>query len=142
MINEKSTVYELFSNKIYPQIADLGGKYEVDLSKRLFHFAVNIIRFIGSISHLKEYEVFRIQLSRCGTSMGANFEEACASLSRKEFISKLSICLKESRETNYWLRILVKLNLGDEKSRSNLEKESLELIKIFMASIKTAKKNL
>ena len=74
--------------------------------------------------------------------MGANFEEACGSLSRKEFISKLSICLKESRETYYWLRILRELNLGDENFRTILANESLELIKIFMSSIKTAKKNL
>lgn len=142
MVSNKNNTNELLSREKYYQISDLGGKYEVDLSQRLFHFAVNIIRFLGTIAYNPEYEVFRNQLSRCGTSMGANFEEACGSSSRKEFISKLSICLKESRETNYWLRILNELNLADEKLRIPLEKESLELIKIFISSIKTAKKNL
>ena len=142
MENKNGIVYDLASQNENHLIFDLGDKYGVDLSQRLFHFAVNIIRFLGTITHRPEYDVFRIQLSRCGTSMGANFEEACGATSGKEFVSKLSICLKESRETNYWMRILNELNLGDEKLREHLAKESLELIKIFISSIKTAKKNL
>jgi len=142
MENKNSTVYDIVSHNGNHLIFDLGDKYGVDLSQRLFNFAVNIIRFLGTIDYKTEFAVFRNQLSRCGTSMGANFEEACGSTSRKEFISKLSICLKESRETNYWMRILNELNLGDEKLREHLAKESLELIKIFITSIKTAKNNL
>jgi four helix bundle protein len=142
MENGRGTLFDSSSEEKAEYVFDLAGKYGIDLSQRLIKFAVNIIRFLGTINYQTEFEVFRNQLSRCGTSIGANFEEACGATSKKDFVSKLYICLKESRETDYWLRILTELNLGEAQLRTSLSKESLELIKIFISSIKTAKKNL
>lgn len=111
------------------------------LSKRLFDFSVNVIRFLSTVPTRNEHFVFKIQLSRAGTSMGANFEEVQAAFSRKEFICKMAICLKESRESNYWLRICDELNLGDSNQRLQLLAQSLEFIKIFTSSLKTARAN-
>jgi four helix bundle protein len=113
--------------------------YHNILDKRLFDFAVNIVRYILTLPVKKEFDVFRYQLSKAGTSIGANYQEAIGAFNRKDFIYKLSICLKEARESNYWLRILNKLQLGEEGLRKQLETESLEFTKIFTSSVKTTR---
>jgi four helix bundle protein len=137
--------FKSFSDNVYFYVScegtakDLKSKYDSNLQHRLLKFATNTIVFLGTLPEKREYSVFITQLSRCGTSIGANFEEACGSISRKEFISKLGICLKESRECYYWLKILQELKLGDSTLRSHLYQESIELLKIFITSLKTAK---
>ncbi len=71
--------------------------------------------------------------------MGANVEEATAAQSKKDFIAKMSIALKEARETNYWLRLLKRTGFI---KKDNLIKESSELMNILGAIIRTARKNL
>jgi len=63
--------------------------------------------------------------------MGANYEESQASVSKKEFENKISICLKESKESNYWLRIIRELNIGDLEECKRLVQESSEFSSIF-----------
>jgi len=121
------------------KISEKGSGYKDILERRLFDFAVNIVKFVLTLPVRKEFDVFRYQLSRSGTSIGANYQEAIAAFNKKDFVYKLNICLKEARESNYWLRIIDKLHLGDEKLKRNLETESLEFIKIFTSSIKTAR---
>lgn len=71
-----------------------------------YEFALSIIRLYKNlIFNQKEYDIGR-QLLRSGTSVGANAEEAAGVQSRKDFIAKLSVAYKESRETKYWLRLL------------------------------------
>jgi len=76
----------------------------VDLS---FDFAVETIGLYKVLIEQKEF-VMSKQLLRCGTSIGANVEEAIAGQSRRDFISKMSIASKEARETQYWLKLLNK----------------------------------
>ena len=93
-------------NKIIKQyIKDVDIKYSVNLTERLFRFAVDAFGLLKSIRREKEYDVFRYQLSKSATSIGANYEEAQAAFSIKEFASKIGICLKEARETNYFYLI-------------------------------------
>ncbi|OHB91466.1 MAG: hypothetical protein A2Z57_12130 [Planctomycetes bacterium RIFCSPHIGHO2_12_39_6] len=89
--------------------------------------------FLGTIPYKKEYEVFRYQLPKAATSIGANYEESQAS-TPKEFRAKVSISLRESRETCFWYKVINKLNLGDENMRRCLIQESKE-ITLIMGSI-------
>lgn len=91
------------------------------------------------VAEQKEYVVSK-QILRCGTSIGANIAEANQAQSKPDFISKLSIALKEAVETDYWLRLL-----RDEQFVTSSQAESMiadrsELIRIPVASIKTAKR--
>ena len=95
-----------------------------DLQDRLFGFAVDILRFILILPQKKEYDVFRYQLSKSGTSMGANYEESQAAVSRKEFENKIAISLKEAKESNYWLRIIEELGIGAHEECKRLTQES------------------
>ena len=100
------------------------------LAERLLTFTVNTFKFIKTLPYKKEYDVFKYQLSKSASSIGANYEEAQA-CSKKEFYQRINICLREARETNYWLRALERLDLGDKIQRSELIQESQELKLIF-----------
>lgn len=99
------------------------------LGKRLFDFAVSIIKFCRGLKKSKENDVISYQLIKSSTSSGANYEEAQAAISKADFINKINISLKEMRESNYWLRILSKID-NEEKVNSFLN-ESNELKKIL-----------
>jgi four helix bundle protein len=114
-------------------IKEKGREYAVDLRRRLFNFAVDSIKFLMTLPHRKEFDVFRYQLSKSTTSMGANYEEAQGAFSQKEFASKIGICLKEAKESNYFYRIIQALNIGDKVECDRLTQESDELQKIFAA---------
>jgi len=77
------------------------------IAVKTFDFALNIINLYTQLKRENEFIISK-QLLRCGTSIGANVEEAIAAQSRKDFISKMSIASKEARETKYWLRLLDK----------------------------------
>ena len=115
-------------------VRDVETKYRTNLRERLFDFAVEIFKILKTLNSGKEFDVFKYQLSRSATSMGANYEEAQGAYSRKEFTSKIGICLKESRETNYFLRLAYSLKIVDNIGISKLIKESEEITKI-LASI-------
>ena len=77
---------------------------------------------------------------RSGTSIGANINEANYAQSKADFISKLHVSLKETAETEYWLKLLVKSELLTEQQGSSLINDCLEIKKLLIASINTAKK--
>jgi four helix bundle protein len=77
-----------------------------DLNKRLFDFAVEVINFLPNLSKTPENKIIRYQLAKSSTSSGANYEEAQAGSSRRDFNNKVRISLREMRESNYWLRII------------------------------------
>lgn len=115
------------------QIKEAGSGYQIDLRKRTFNFAVDIIQFLKTIPYTKENDVIRYQLAKSGTSIGANYEESQATNSRPDFKHKIGIALKEARETNYWLRIMEKTNIGDLTKVGQLIKESDEIKSILAA---------
>jgi len=87
-------------------------------------------------------DVIKRQLIRSATSVGANYRAACRARSRREFLSKLSIVEEEADESQYWLELLFELSRGRDDRLSNLQQESGELVAIFVASKKTARKGL
>ncbi len=111
-----------------------------DLSERLLRFSVDIFLFLKTIPHNVENNVIRYQLAKSSTSAGANYEEAQAGSTRPDFNAKVDIALKEMRESNYWLKLLDALKIGDLDLLKKLLKESHEL-KLILGSIasKTSK---
>ena len=113
-----------------------------DLEERLLEYAARIIRLSEQMLRSPAGSHVAQQILRSGTSPLPNHGEAQAAESKRDFIHKLKICLKELRETHRWLRLiervpLVKLPLRIEP----LLQETDELIRIFVSSIKTAQKN-
>ena len=123
-------------------VAEVEKKYKTDLAARLFKFAVESFRYLQTILPKKEYDVFRYQISKSASSIGANYEEAQAAFSKKDFISKISICLKEAREVHYFYRLLEDLKLGNDEKREYLRQEAEELKRILGAILTRARKNL
>jgi len=111
------------------------------LQKKSFSVALKIIAFCQELNTKKEY-VLSKQLLRSGTSIGANIEEAQQAESRKDFISKFSISLKEAYETRYWLRLISESIVETQGKSQVLLDEVEEVIRILVASIKTAKSQL
>jgi len=101
-----------------------------ELQERLLNFSVSILKFLKEWQSGRETDVIRYQLSKSATSAGANYEEAQASVSRKEFGVKVAISLKEMRETRYWLRIINALD-SENAIIKGLIAESEELTKIL-----------
>ena len=102
------------------------------LGQRLFDFAVRIIKYCRKLPKAKEYEIIKYQLIKSATSSGANYEEAQGAISKPDFFNKINISLKEMREVNYWLRILMEITSEDGELKYLL-KESGELKKILGA---------
>ena len=104
-----------------------------------FQFALEIISLYKYLTTQKNEYVLSKQLLRSGTSIGANIEEALSSQSKKEFIEKLNISLKEARETSYWLRLL---NASGYIQKNDLIEKSEELSKILTSIIISTKENI
>ena len=101
-----------------------------DLQKRLFQFAVNVISLIRKLPKGKEYDVINYQLTKSSTSSGANYEEAQSAVSRPDFANKVGISLKEMRESNYWIRLIIEIT-DDNSDWLPLKSESFELMNIL-----------
>jgi four helix bundle protein len=111
------------------------------LGKRLFDFAVRVIKYCRTFPKTKEYDIIKNQLIKSSTSSGANYEEAQGASSKPDFFNKINISLKEMRESNYWIRIVKELKEVDSELEFLL-KESLELKNILGAiSSKSTKRN-
>lgn len=102
---------------------------ENDLQERLFQFSVDVIKGVRNLPNSKEYQVISYQVLKSATSVGANYEEAQGAVSKADFANKIGISLKEVRETNYWIRIIIEITAINEYWIP-LEKESFELMKI------------
>ena len=113
-----------------------------DLEERLIDFAVQIIEIAEEIINTKAGNHLSGQLLRSGTSPALNYGEAQSGESRKDFIHKMKIALKELRETLVCLKIIYKTKLHPSEAKLNFTmKENNELISIFVKSIATAEKN-
>lgn len=101
------------------------------LEKRTIKFAIDVINLSTSLPKTPEALVIRNQLSKSGTSIGANYREANRSRSKKDFKNKIKICLAEASETDYWLEIIEELNLNIILNLKELRKEAKELLALF-----------
>ena len=109
----------------------------LDLS---FEFAVAIVNLVDNITAPKSTYMIN-QLARAGTSVGANIHEAQYAQSKRDFVAKLEIALKESNETSYWLRLMFATQRIDENTYYNTEKLCGNIRRLLIASCKTAKEN-
>ena len=101
------------------------------LEKRTQEFAVRIIRLSTILPNTPECRVIRNQLTKSGTSIGANYREANRARSKADFKNKIQICESEASETQYWLEIITGMKwLAWEKIKTDYE-ECSELLAIF-----------
>lgn len=112
----------------------------VILNKSL-KFAARIVKLYQYLSKEKHETVISKQIVRSGTSIGANANEAVYGVSKEEFISKLQISLKETAETEYWLKLLVMSDYLTEAEGQSLIDDCLEIKRILVSSLKTAREN-
>ncbi len=114
-----------------------------DLQERLVEYAVRVLNVVEVLPDTLAGKHVAGQLVRSGTSPAANYGEAQGAESRKDFIHKMKISLKELRETLVWLLIIQSKPLVElPKKLNSIIEETNELISIFVVSITTAKKNL
>lgn len=102
-------------------------------------FAVRIIKLTRYLQEDKHEYVLSKQILRSGTSIGANARESNNAQSRADFLSKLSIALKEADETQYWLELLVESDIINKSITESLNDNLTEIIAMLTASIKTTK---
>ena len=114
-----------------------GLKKENIVRDKSYQFALKIIELVKKFPQRNEGYVIGRQLLRAGTSIGANIEEAIAAFSKQDFIYKMSIALKEARETHYWLRLIRDSNVIPEDVNEVIE-EAHELVKILTSIVKTS----
>jgi four helix bundle protein len=112
-----------------------------DLEDRLLEFSARIIRLADSLPNTRAANHLAGQLLRCGTSPYGNHGEVEAAESRKDFVHKLKICLKELKETRRWLRLAAKSAIVSASKMTAILSETEELINIFFSSIRTAERN-
>jgi len=111
---------------------------KADIRERSFEFALLIIELYKFLIHTHEF-IMSKQLLKAGTSVGANVEEAQAGQSKKDFIAKMAISSKESRETKYWLRLLDRSGyLNGFKKKEFIINEIEEIILIITKIVKTS----
>lgn len=115
-------------------------KYE-HISDRLLDFSARIGNVVDSLPETRMGKHVAGQLVRCGTSPAPNYDEGCAAESRADFIHKLSIALKELRESRSWIKLIIRRKMLTEKQMLGLFDECEQLGNILAASILTAKRN-
>ena len=104
-------------------------------------FAARIVKLNNYLVKDKKETVISKQIIRSGTSIGANANEAIYGSSKADFIAKLQISLKEAAETEYWIRLLIKTDYISEQEGNSLLNDCLEIKRILISSLKTAKEN-
>ena len=110
-----------------------------ELVERLINFAARIGKAVDALPDTRVGRHIGGQLVRSGTSPAPNYEEACAAESRADFVHKLSICLKELRESRCWIRLIIKTEMLTEHRMGELLDECNQLCNIIAQSIVTAK---
>lgn len=118
------------------------NKRVYDLEDRLVRFAAMIGELLPAIVKTAEGRTLSNQLIRSGTSPALNYAEALASESMADFIHKISICLKELKESRVILKIIVLRELSSNSGfAKKINDECSELVAIFITSVNTARKN-
>ena len=114
-----------------------------DLEERLIRFSVNIVDIVGALPDTRVGNHVAGQLLRSGTSPAPNYGEAQSAESRRDFIHKMKISLKELRESYIWLKVIkYKTLIDDIPILDRVLTENDELISIFVSSVMTAQRNL
>jgi four helix bundle protein len=125
------------------KIAEKSVSYSNVIKDKSFDFAVRIIKLYR---HFRKTEApldpILKQLLRSGTSIGANVHEAQGAITKKDFINKLQISLKEANESEYWINLLFKTDILNSEQFQSLENDCKELIKLLTSILKSLKSNV
>ena len=111
------------------------------LKEKSYAFAIRIVKLSQFLQSDKKEFVLSKQILRSGTAVGALIREAEYGQSKTDFIHKLTIALKEANETEYWLSILKDTNYIEQKLFESLLNDCKEILRLLIASIKTAKQS-
>ncbi|MBZ0263771.1 four helix bundle protein [bacterium] len=112
------------------------------VKSKSFTFALRIIKLYKYLCDEHREYVMSKQLLRCGTSIGANIEEALGGQSDKDFVAKVSIAYKEARETGYWLQLLHESDFLDDIQFHSIDSDLDELKKLLSSILITMKKKI
>jgi four helix bundle protein len=104
-----------------------------------YDFAVKVVKLYQYLVEEKKEYVLSKQLVRCGTSVGANVEEAIGGQSKKDFVAKLSISYKEAREVRFWVRLLYDTDYISIQQKNQFINDAEELMRILAQILKTSK---
>ena len=111
------------------------------IGEKSLAFAKRIAKCYLFLTEKKHEVIMSKQLLRCGTSVGANVREGQYAQSKKDFISKMNIALKEAGETDYWLDVIHSAGYFTDDEYSSLDADNKELLKILASIVKTSKEN-
>ena len=110
-----------------------------DVKARTFRFALQIIALVEKLPNTISATTIGKQLIRSGTSIGANVEEATAAHSKSDFVHRMNISLRETRETLYWLRLLGGSKILPSSNLTDVLKEADEITRILGAIVSSAR---
>ena len=116
-------------------------KTENILLDKTLDFSARIIKLYKYLLKEKQEIIISKQIARSATSIGANANEAIYGISKADFVAKLQIALKETAETEYWIRLLVLSEYITEKEGQSLLDDCLEIKKILVSTLNTSKQN-
>ena len=111
------------------------------LKERTKQFAIRIVTLFRSLPKTEEGRIIGRQLLRSGTSVAANYRAVCRARSKAEFIAKIGTVVEEADETVFWLEMLIDTGIISLSRADGLLKEANELLAVFGASQRTARKN-
>jgi four helix bundle protein len=107
------------------------------LRSRTRALALDVLRFLDSLPRTAAAHVIQRQLGRAATSVGANYRRACYAQSTRDFVAKLKVVEEEADESDYWLDLILELDLGDQREAGRLRKEAQEVRAMVIASVRT-----
>ena len=107
------------------------------VKEKSFDFAIRIVKLYKYLMEEKKDFVLSKQILRCGTSIGANINEAQQAQSKKDFLMKMNISLKECTETKYWIELLSATDYINQEQKDSILKNCIELEKLLTSIVKT-----
>ena len=116
------------------------NSYTFSIQDKTKQFAVRIVKACSQIETVSNTaRILATQLLRSGTSVGANCHEAKSAQSRKDYLNKYEIALKEARETKYWIEVIIESGIINANKFNGLLEEIEEIIKILVSTTKKLK---
>ena len=132
-------IYSLLSLLYYLDKGELNMSANSIVLDKSLKFAARIVKLHKYLTREKKETIISKQIIRSGTSIGANANEAVYGVSKADFIAKLQISLKETAETEYWLRLLLLSEYITEQEGKSLLDDCLEIKRILVSTLNTAK---
>lgn len=114
----------------------------IELKERTIQFAVRVLKFADALPRKPSGRTIAGQVARSGCSIASNYRAALRGKSHADFINKITTVLEEADETDFWIELAKRAALVSAKRVAELQAEAVELVKIFSATRRTARKHL